>query len=148
VFDGKEGKFEATFLISKDDEKTKAKLDKAIAAAIKEANVKVKAANICLKDGDDAEYDGYEGQWSLKSSNNKRFTVIDRDKTPLTEDDDVLYAGCYVNAIISLWVQNNQWGKRVNANLEGIQFCKDGEIFGTGSVDVTDEFDDIDDLDD
>ena len=145
VFEGQEGKYEATFLISKEDVKTKKILDEAIASAIAEAKVKVPADKRCLKDGDESDYDGYEGNWSLKAASSKRPTVINRDKTPLTDEDEVVYAGCYVNAIIDFWVQNNKYGKRVNANLYGIQFSKDGESFGMGPVDVTDDFDDLDD---
>lgn len=146
VFEGTEGKYEATFLIDKEDVKTKKVIDDAIAAAIAEAKIKVPSDKRCLKDGDESEYDGYEGNWSLKAANSKRPTVINRDKTPLTEEDEVVYAGCYVNAIVDFWVQNNKYGKRVNANLYGIQFLKDGEPFGMGPVDVTDDFDDLDDL--
>lgn len=149
VFDGQEGKYEATVLIDKEDKKTKKLLDKAIAEAIAEANIKVASDKRCLKDGDDSEYDGYEGNWSLKAANSKRPTVLNRDKTPLTSDDEVLYAGCYVNIVIDLWIQNNKFGKRVNANLYGVQFVKDGEPFGMGPIDVTDDFDDLEDgLDD
>jgi hypothetical protein len=144
VFDGQEGKFEATLLIDKADIKTKKALDEAIAAAIAEAKIKVPEDKRCLKDGDESDYDGYEGNWSLKAANTKRPTIINRDKTPLVEDDEVIYAGCYVNAIIDFWVQNNKYGKRVNANLYGVQFFKDGEPFGMGPVDVTDDFDDLD----
>jgi len=149
VFNGQEGKFEATFLIDKKDEKTKAILDKAIAEALKEAKVKVPSENYCLKDGDitfeDKEYDGYQGCWSIKAANAKRPTILDRDKTALTqEDENAPYAGCYVNAIIDIWIQNNSYGKRVNANLYGIQFVKEGKQFGSGPVDVTDDFDDLD----
>jgi hypothetical protein len=78
---------------------------------------------------------------SIKASNNKRPLVIDRDKTPLTEDDNKMYAGCYVNAIIDLWVQQNSWGKRINANLLGVQFLKDGEPFSDGANASADSFD-------
>lgn len=145
-FQGKETKYEATLLL---DKKTHAdtieKLNKAIEAGIKEhlKGAKVPAAKRCLQDGDEKDYDGYEGQMSLKASNNKRPTVIDRDKTPLVEDDDKPYAGCYVNAVIEFWFQDNDFGKRVNANLLGIQFVKDGEPFGSGPTDVTDDFDDL-----
>jgi len=145
TFNGEEGKFEATFLISKSDEATKEMLDKAIADALSEAKVKVPKDKWCLKDGDDSDYDGYEDHWSFKAANSKRPTVIDRDKTPLVEEDGKPYAGCYVNAIVDIWVQNNSWGKRVNANLYGIQFLKDGDAFGSGgTADVTDDFDDLD----
>ena len=148
VFDDNVGKYEATFLLDKSDKKTKKAVDEAIKAAIAEANIKVPVDKRCLKDGDDSEYDGYEGVWSIKASNSKRPTVIDRDKTPLIEEDDVLYAGCYVNAIIDVWIQNNNYGKRANANLYGIQFVKDGDPFGQGPVDVTDDFDDLEGDDD
>lgn len=144
VFEGKEGKYAATLLIDKKDVEVKKQIDQAIAALVAEAKVKIPSDKYCLKDGDEIEFDGYKGCWSLKASNAKRPTVIDRDKTPLTADDDKVYAGCYVNAIIDFWIQNNSYGKRVNANLYGIQFSKDGEPFGQGPVDVTDEFEDLD----
>jgi hypothetical protein len=145
VYNGVEGKYEATFLVDKADEATKAKIDKAIEAAIKEAKIKVPSDKRCMKDGDEVEYDGYAGMWSLKASTNKRPQVIDRDKSPLTEDDDRIYAGCYVNASVDIWIQNNQYGKRANANLYAVQFVKDGDPFGAGSVDVSDDFEDLDD---
>jgi hypothetical protein len=135
VFDGKETKFEATFLINKDEQADKVKEVKAaIDAAIKEAlkGAKLPADKLCMKDGDAIEYAVYAGHMSLKASSQKRPIVLNRDKTPLTEDDNKLYAGCYVNAIIELWAQNNQFGKRINANLLGVQFFKDGEPFADG----------------
>lgn len=147
-FNDVEGKFEATLLIPKSDTKTKQMLDKAI-AEITPKNVKVKAANIALRDGDEVEYDGYADHWSLKASNSKRPTIINRDKSQLTEDDEVLFAGCIVNAIVDFWFQDNQYGRRVNANLYGVQFVRDdGVVFGHGPVDVTDDFDEVDEEED
>ncbi|QDP52614.1 MAG: putative helix-destabilizing protein [Prokaryotic dsDNA virus sp.] len=146
TFQGVEGKFEATFLLNK---KTQAdqieKLQSAIDEAIKEAKVKVPKDKYCLKDGDDFEYDGYEGHMAFKASTNKRPTLIDRDKSPLVEDDGKPYAGCYVNAIVDIWIQSNDFGKRANSNLFGIQFYADGDAFGSGDIDVTDEFDEFED---
>jgi hypothetical protein len=45
-----------------------------------------------------------------------------------------------VNAIVTLWPQNNQYGKRINALLDGVQFNRDGDPFGDGAVSVS-EFD-------
>jgi len=144
-FNGQVGKFEATFLLDKEDTKTKKLIDDAIAAALAAAKVKVPKDKYCVRDGDDSEYAGYADHFSIKASSNKRPTVINRDKTPLVEDDDVIYAGCYVNAIIDFWIQDNSYGKRVNANLYGVQFVRDGDAFGSGDVDVVDDFDSIDD---
>lgn len=149
-FDGNEGKFEATFLLDKSDTKTYNTIKKRIDQLLAENKVKVPEDKRCIKDGDDTDYDGYANHWSIKAGSNRRPTVINRDKTPLSDDDNVIYAGCYVNAIIDFWVQNNKYGKRVNANLYGVQFVKDGEPFGAGDVDVTDDFDevDVDDVED
>lgn len=147
---GKPGKYEATLLFPKSDKKTYKQIMDAIEKCKDEAKLKkVKDDMFCIKDGDEIfeekEYDGYEGMWAVKAANSKRPTIIDRDKTPLTEEDDRVYAGCFVNAIISLWAQDNTYGKRIHANLLGIQFVKDGEPFGDAVVASDDDFDDIED---
>lgn len=93
------------------------------------------------KDGE--VYDGFEGMHSLNASNKARPLVIDRDKTPLTAADGKPYSGCYVNVSVELWAQDNQYGKRINATLKGIQFYKDGDAFGGGAPASPDEFDDL-----
>ena len=146
-FNGQEGKFEATFLINKEQQGDLIKeIEAKIALIQKDNKAKVSPDKICFKDGDFVDYDGYEGHMSIKAGANRRPTVIDRDKTPLVEDDGKPYAGCYVNAVLELWYQDNSYGKRVNCNLLGIQFSKDGDSFGAGDTDVTDDFDDEDDM--
>lgn len=146
TYEGAETKYGATFLIPKSNKKLKRKLDLAIQAKIEEAKIKkrIPEDKICLKDGDDAMnskgeiYQGYENHWSMKATNNKKFKVVDADGTsPLDAHDcdreNKLYSGCYVNAYVTFWVQNNSYGIRVNANLHAIQFFKDGDPFATGS---------------
>lgn len=146
-FNGQEGKFEATFLLNKETQADQIKaLEDRIQAMLAEAKMKVSPDKICMKDGDFIDYDGYAGHVSVKASTNRRPTIIDRDKTPLVEDDGKPYAGCFVNAIIDFWLMDNSYGKRVNANLFGIQFYKDGDAFGAGDTDVVDDFDDLDDI--
>jgi hypothetical protein len=149
TFEGKETKFEATLLLDKKQHaETIAEIQEAIKVAIKEklGGAKVGADKLCMKDGDDSDYEGYAGTMSLKAANAKRPLVIDRDKTPLAESDNRPYSGCYVNAIIELWAQNNAYGKRINANLLAVQFYKDGQPFGdagaNASVNDFDAFDD------
>lgn len=143
TFAGEETKYEATFLLDKTEQKDlieqlRAGVAELISTELKGA--KLPADKICLKDGDTIEYDGYAGHYSIKASTKRRPLVIDRDKSPLTEEDGKPYAGCYVNAIISLWAQDNKFGKRINAQLDGVQFHTDGEPFGDGGMSV-DEFD-------
>lgn len=144
VFNGDETKFEGTFLISKKDGKSKIdEIEAAIKALLKEElkGTKLPPDKICFKDGDNIEYAGYAGNMSIKASSTKRPIIIDRDKSPLTEDDNRIYAGCRVNAVIELWAQNNNYGKRINANLLGVQFLKDDEPFADGVKGSVDDFD-------
>jgi hypothetical protein len=148
VYNGEETKFEATFLLNKKTQGDKIKeIEAAITASVKDnlKGAKLGADKICLKDGDDFEYTGYAGNMSIKASTNKRPLVIDRDKTPLSETDNRIYAGCRVNATIELWAQNNTYGKRINANLLAVQFYKDDEPFADGEKGSVDDFDAFDD---
>ncbi len=100
-----------------------------------------------LHDGDTkADYSGFEGMMFVSARNKSRPLVIDRDKTPLTSQDGRPYAGCYVNASIELWCQDNNYGKRINASLRGVQFLKDGEAFAGGGAASEDEFDSVDEF--
>lgn len=103
-----------------------------------------KKLNLCLHDGDEkAEYEGFPGNFFISSGNKSRPTVIDRDRTALIQADGRPYAGCYVNAVIEIWAQDNNFGKRVNASLSGVQFLRDGDAFAGGGVAAPDDFDDI-----
>jgi Protein of unknown function (DUF2815) len=104
-----------------------------------------KKLHVCLHEGSEKDYDGYgEHNLYLTASSVRRPHVIDRDKSPLSEDDRKVYAGCYVNAAVRLWVQNNEWGKRINAELLAVQFVADGEPFGAPPFNVEEEFEDLD----
>jgi len=99
--------------------------------------VSLKASNkICVRDGAEKEgMDGFgEGVVFMNASTKSRPGVYDRDQTPLTADDGRPYAGSYVNAMVEIWCQDNQFGKRINATLRGVQFAKDGEPFGGGGA--------------
>jgi hypothetical protein len=99
---------------------------------------------VCLHEGSEKEYDGYsEENMYISASSSKRPTIVDRDKSQLAEDDRRPYGGCYVNGIVRLWIQDNNFGKKVNAELMGIQFVKDGEPFGAAPLDA-DAFEDLD----
>lgn len=88
-------------------------------------------------------YDGFEGMHSLSASTPTRPTVIDKDTTPLTAADGRPYGGCYVDASIDVWAQDNSWGKRVNAKLRWVQFRGDGDAFSGGAPVSQDEFESI-----
>jgi hypothetical protein len=106
-----------------------------------------KQDKIALHDGDTkAQYDGLEGNFYLSAASQESAppTVIDRDRSPLTSKSGRPYAGCYVNASVEIWAQDNQWGQRINCTLRGIQFFNDGESFSAGRPADADEFDEVD----
>ena len=156
---GQPPKFQATFLLDPSD--------KAHAKAIKQ--IKKEAKRIALeafgevpkglkkcfglaKDHDKKkEYDGYDGMFYLATANERRPTLVDKKRKALDEVDGpgLLYAGAFVNTVITLWTQDHPvGGKGINANLRIVQFVKNGEAFGAGPASADDELKDVDIEDD
>lgn len=89
---------------------------------------KVPADKRCLRDGDDLERPEYEGHMILSASTARPPVVFDMRNNKVTQEEDCsIYSGCYVNAKVRLWGQNNQYGKRINGTLIAVQFAADGE---------------------
>lgn len=144
--------FSATFILPKSHPNVK-DIENAILQVAKEKWAdkadailkKVKAElKTCLKDGDlKADLEGFAGNYFLSASNKTRPYVINRDKTQLNPDDGVIYAGCYVYAVIDIWAMDNRFGKRICASLSGVQFYKDGDAFTGGGIASDADFDDL-----
>lgn len=164
--DSQDAKYNATFIIPKDHADAAA-LRKALFEAGQEkypqafkGNAWPNGYTCALKDGDkDTDQEGiilseknpeYAGCYVLRADSIRRPVVIDRKKAALTEDDGVIYSGCYVN--VSLGVATYEFGKvkkGVKCYLNGVQFFADGERFGADALsdfDALDEADNIDDL--
>lgn len=128
-------------------------VDKAIAGVARDkwgakADAQLKAlraaGKVCLRDGDEkTDYDGFEGMMFIAARSKTRPTVVDGQRQPLTQSDGRIYAGCYVNASLEVWAQDNAYGKRINCTLRGVQFVRDGEAFGGGRPASADEFDEL-----
>lgn len=113
-----------------------------------EAQIKAleKTGKIALHDGDEKpNYDGFPGNFFVSASAkaSARPTVIDTNKSALTDRDGKIYAGCYVNVSLDFWAQDNAYGKRVNAQLRGVQFLRDGDAFSAGRPADSDEFEEV-----
>ena len=154
VNDGDKKSFSASFLMPPDHPDV-AKLRAAITEV---ANAKwgdkaaeylrgmIAGDKVCLHNGDTkSQYDGFPGNLFVSARSFRRPLAIAQDKSQITEADGKLYSGCYVNAQIALWAMDNNWGKRVNAQLRGVQFLRDGDAFGGGAVANEDEFETVDD---
>lgn len=97
---------------------------------------KVALVKVCLRDGEEkGGTAGYENVMFFSASSKLPVPMVDKNPAiALTAATGKPYAGCYVNASVRLWAQDNNFGKRVNAQLQAIQFAGDGESFGDGPV--------------
>ena len=109
-------------------------------------DVKLKVQCFGLEDDARTGYDGWEDMFFIRAKNTSRPVTVNKDLTPVTESDGVIYSGCYVNATINLWsIHHVRGGKQINANLRGVQFVRDGEEFsGRPKVRAEEEFDPVD----
>lgn len=144
-----DAKYSPSFLLPKDHPQVKEINDTMIAVA--KAQWDDKAAQVykglraqdrlTLHDGDVKDYAGFEGMFYISASSKNEPVVVDRNpKVALTAASGKPYSGCYVNASIDIWAQDNQYGKRINAGLLGVQFAQDGERLGGGAVGSANDF--------
>lgn len=151
---GDDPKFKATFLVPADSPQHKMVEDAILAAVTAKwgakdaakivASIRNNPNKFCYQDGNTKSYDGYEGMFALSAKNGVRPLVLDRDKSPLTEEDGRPYAGCYVNASLELFVYDNS-GKGVSCSLGGVQFNRDGDSFAGGKAADEGDFDELED---
>ncbi len=158
---GQEPKFQSTFLLDPSG-KAHAKMIKEIKKQYKLVvaesfgkGTKIPANKRCFglakNHPKKKEYDGYEGMFYIATSNDTRPTLAGKKRERLDDDDvrTLLYAGAYVNTVVTLWTQDHEvGGQGVNANLRIVQFVKNGEAFGRGPADADEELKDVDIEDD
>jgi hypothetical protein len=97
-----------------------------------------------LKNGDGDVYDGFQGMYSVNASRAEDLgppRIVGRYNEELPANTGKPYGGCYVYATVEVWAQDNANGRRINVQLRGIQFEKDGPAFGASSPVGEDEFD-------
>lgn len=145
--------YQAAFLFAPGSPSEKLVRDACIAVAKEKWGTKweaiyksIKAGDkLCIHDGDTkAQYDGYEGNLFVNARSQARPSVKDVDGvTPLVETDGKPYGGCYVYAFIEIYAQDNEFGKRINASLRGVQFFRDGDAFAAGTPAGDEEFEDL-----
>lgn len=147
-----EAKFSCTGLLPRDHPQLAAISAAVQAVAIAKWGAKATEVLTALKAGDrlplhdgDAknQYQGYAGNYFINASNKMRPLVIGPARENLTAADGKPYSGSYGNMIVQFWAQDNQYGKRINASLLGVQFIRDGERLAGGGVAAADDFEAI-----
>lgn len=90
------------------------------------------ADKLCLRDGDQSGKDEYENAWIFVASEREDNppACLDIDgKRQVKKSDDKLYSGAWGNIRVRLWTQNNDFGKRINANFLGVQWVREDDKF-------------------
>ena len=91
---------------------------------------------------------GYAGNVYITTRSPRQPQIIRPDGIPVDPSNTMelravaskIYGGCYANAVIKPWLQQNNSGIGIRCDLIAIQFAGDGEAFGAGAADVTGMF--------
>ncbi len=84
-------------------------------------------------------YDGFDGKLYISASNSEKPKLYgtDANELPPTANANQLFVGGnYVSGVISFWLQDNQFGRGIRANLDGVQYIEEGEHFGAVGPDT------------
>lgn len=101
------------------------------------------AQKLPLKDGDLTGREELEGMCDFAAYEKKvRPLVVNRDRSLIVEDDNILYPGCNIVLLAEVYYSDNG-GARVTAALKGVQFVSDGEAFSARKPVTPAEFDDL-----
>lgn len=151
--DGGEAKFSITHLLGKDTHSGIIDLMRdACKRLMAEKKIKIASDKLFIKDGDKYFEDKEEcaGKYVITARESTRPTLRDAagnkldPKTDLDDIKQMFYGGCIVSILINPWVQDNKYGKRINANLRAVRFMEDGTPFGEGRIDDDEAWDDVD----
>ncbi len=90
-------------------------------------------------------YKGYANMAFIAANKDQAPQMIQSDGTAVDSANTMayqaiarkMYGGCYVNAAVRPWLQENKHGRGIRCDLVALQFAADGEAFGEGVVDAT-----------
>lgn len=146
-FEGQEAKFSIVMLFDKKVDLKDLKRA-AFAAATDKWGPKEKwPKNLRLpfRDGSDkSDLQGYENTIYVTATTKQRPGVVDQKLTPIAEDDQAFYAGCYARATLIAFAYDKAGNRGVSFSLQNIQKLRDGDPF-SGRKKAEDEFESVED---
>ena len=143
-------KYSVSLLIPKDDTVTVGKIEKAIQAAYKEGEGKLKgngksvpplaAIKTPLRDGDVERPDdeAYAGHYFVNANSTSAPGIVDADRQPIIDRSEI-YSGVYGRASISFYAFNSSGNKGIACSLNNLQKIADGDHLG-GKASAEDDF--------
>ncbi|SCJ38858.1 Protein of uncharacterised function (DUF2815) [Anaerotruncus sp. 2789STDY5834896] len=138
---GGEPKYSVTLLIPKSDTATKADIDAAIQAAMRDGKdkkwggVMPPQPKIPLHDGDGVRQSGEpygpecKGHWVITASSKQRPGVVDANIQPIIDPTEI-YSGMYGRVTINFFAYASNGNKGVGCGLGNVQKLRDGEPLG------------------
>ena len=107
-------------------------------------NTRPKRLRSPFRDGDTEkpDTDGYTGCIFVSASKLEergKVPVVDKALSPITDPSE-LYAGCYCKASVNAYAYEFAGNTGVAFGLRSVQKIKEGEPFGVGKVDPTEDF--------
>ena len=147
-------KYSAAILINKKDKETVKAIQKAIEAAKKAAIVskwggkEPKKLDLSLRDGDTDKEDDpvYEGKYFMNAKSSTRPGVVDRDKSPIVDEDE-FYSGVWAICSVNFYGYDSNGNRGIACALNNLMKYKDDERFG-GHASADEDFGDLDMEDD
>ena len=129
----KEKKFSGKFLLPKATHLAEARAlhAKIVGVSMESFKQKLAPSQFCLKDGASMR-DDYKDYFVVSANEKMRPATYGPQKQVIATEaeavkNDWLYPGCEVHVLVRLWAQSNSFGKRVNANLIGVQMARHNE---------------------
>lgn len=108
--------------------------------------IKMEPQYKCLKDGDEKDRDEYANHYIITANDSYRQPTIRTFKGDVMTDKDEIdkkfYGGCWVSAMLRPWFFDGKakndasnYPKRVSCGITSVQFIRDDDPFGEGTVD-------------
>lgn len=146
---GGDPKYSMSLIIPKDDAETVGRINRAIEAAYREGEAKLKgkgalppltAIRTPLRDGDldRPEDPAYAGCWFLNANSDRAPGIVDAKAQPILDRGEV-YSGCYGRVSIGFYAYNTNGNRGIACGLNNIQKIRDGEPLG-GYLSAEQEF--------
>ncbi|RVU55867.1 DUF2815 family protein [Anaerosphaera multitolerans] len=135
-------KFSVSLIIPKSDKKTIEAIKKAIQAAYKEGEAKLKgnsrsvptleSIKTPLRDGDTERPDdeAYANSYFLNANSTTQPGIVDANVQPILTRSEV-YSGVYGRASINFYAFNSNGNRGIACGLNNLQKIRDGELLGS-----------------
>lgn len=146
-----DGVFRTSVLVPKKDKALVSQIEEAIEEA-KEYGKTAKWGGkiprnlkIAFQDGDDSDLDKYpenEGHWLLNARSKKKVGLVDVDRQPILDPEEV-YSGCWAYVSVTSFAYDNE-SKGVSFFLNNIMKARDDERFGGGGATAEEDFAEVD----